>query len=616
MPRLDRVVVIAAGLLGVLAGPAASLADEPVTEAAIGGPLRPPDTTSPRDTLATFLTNLRGAVLRYRRAEPPALVRRDMRYAFSTFDRPLDSSELTLARDTETALYLFEVLSRLELPPADEIPGDDAVGDGRTKSWTIPDTEITIARVAEGPRAGAFLFTAGTLARAPEFFASVQHLPVTAAAADTALALDTYRGSPGPLAPRVVRQLAASLPAPLHVLLLENPVWKWLSFGLFIGGAAAGFRAANRLARRWGGRLEEGSLASKVARPAVAAALLAFTWLVELIVTDVIRFTGTVGVTMLTANDLLFYAALAWFLALILDRVGEGLIEHQNLRAGSLDTQLVRLLFRLTGIAAAMYVAVIAADDLGLPVAPLLAGLGVGGLAVALAIRPTLENVVGGFVLFADKPVRIGEFCKFGDKMGTVEAIGLRSTRLRALDRTLITVPNAEFAQLQIINFARRDRMLIQVTIGLRYETSADQLRFVLAKLRDLLIRHPRLALDPARVRFIGYGQSSLDLEIFAYVDTKDYNDYLAVREDLNLRIKDIVEGAGTGFAFPSQTLYMTRDGGIDAERTRTAEDEVARWRDELRLPFPDYPEELRYELKGKLDYPPPGSPDHRPQEA
>ena len=228
-----------------------------------------------------------------------------------------------------------------------------------------------------------------------------------------------------------------------------------------------------------------------------------------------------------------------------------------------------------------------AADAFGIPVTPLIASLGVGGLAIALAVRPTLENILGGFTLFADKPVRVGDLCFYGDRIGTVEEIGLRSTRIRSLERTVVTVPNAEFSRMQLENYSRRDRMLFRTTLGLRYETTPEQLRFTLAKLRELLIAHPKVSPDPARARFIGFGAYSLDVEIFAYVLSADYNAYLGILEDLNLRIMDIIEEAGTGFAFPSQTTYLGRDKPMDATRRDAAEREVEAWRSQQSLPFP-----------------------------
>ena len=180
--------------------------------------------------------------------------------------------------------------------------------------------------------------------------------------------------------------------------------------------------------------------------------------------------------------------------------------------------------------------------------------------------------------------------------------------QVRGLDRTVITIPNAEFCQLQIINFSRRDSNLLHSKLGLRYETTPDQLRLVLARLRELLIRHPKVSMEPARVRFLGYGDYSLDVEIFAFIQTRDWGEFLAIQEDINLRIKDIVEAAGTDFAFPSQTLYMERGHGLDPQSAEKAESMVERWREENRLPFPDYEESFRFELSGTLDYPPEGS--------
>jgi MscS family membrane protein len=268
---------------------------------------------------------------------------------------------------------------------------------------------------------------------------------------------------------------------------------------------------------------------------------------------------------------------------------------------------------RLLAIIGLIYLALYLAESFGIPAAPLIASLGVGGLAIALAVRPTLENIVGGFILFADKPVRVGEFCRFGDKMGTIEEIGLRSTRVRGIDRTVITVPNADFAQLEIINFTRRDRMLMQTTLGLRYETTPDQLRYVLTKLRELFVAHPKVSPEPARARFTGFGESSLNIEIFLYVLSADFNEYLGIAEDLNLRIMAVITEAGTGFAFPSRTAYLARDHGMDAERTEAVEAEVEAWRTSGALPFPGLAPDRVVTLDGSLDFPPEGSV-HRAQ--
>ena len=247
-------------------------------------------------------------------------------------------------------------------------------------------------------------------------------------------------------------------------------------------------------------------------------------------------------------------------------------------------------------------------QNLGVNVTGLVAGLGFGGLAFALAAQKSLENLFGGVTVIADQPVRVGDFCRFGDQVGTVEDVGLRSTRLRTLDRTVVTIPNSEFASMQLENFARRDKIWFHPRIGLRYETTPEQIRCILVELRAMLYAHPRVDPDPARVRFVGFGASSLDIDFFAYVLATDYSEYLEVAEDLNLRIMDIVEGAGSGFAFPSQTLYVGNDTGLDPEGVKRAEERVARWREEGSLCLPTFPPQRIAELADTLPYPGVGS--------
>jgi MscS family membrane protein len=225
-------------------------------------------------------------------------------------------------------------------------------------------------------------------------------------------------------------------------------------------------------------------------------------------------------------------------------------------------------------------------QNLGLNITGLLAGLGVGGLAVALAAQKTVENLFGGVSLIMDQPVRVGDFCRYGDKIGTVEDIGLRSTRIRSLDRSVVTVPNSSFAYMQLENFAPRDRTLFNPTLGLRRDTSPDQMRQVLAGLRELLASHPSIS-EGGHVRFSECGESSLDVEIFAYVGTADWEQFLAVKEELLLRLLDVVAAAGTELAVPTRISLAGRDAGIDPERRREAERLVSARREARELPPP-----------------------------
>jgi len=309
------------------------------------------------------------------------------------------------------------------------------------------------------------------------------------------------------------------------------------------------------------------------------------------------------------AEQLLVIAGVAWIVMRVLDVVTETLRERLVRRA---QTNAISLLppGRRTAKVLIVAIAVLAAlNSFGFNVTAVLAGLGVGGIAVALAAQKSIENLFGGVTLYADQPVRVGDFCRFGDTVGTVEDIGLRSTRIRTLNRTTVAVPNAEFANLHLENFSKRDKFWYHPTIGLRYETTPDQLRYILVEVRRMLYAHPKVDPTPARVRFTTFNAYSLDLEIFAYILTSDYDGSLEVAEDLNLRIMDIVAAAGSSFAFPSQTTYLENGQPLDAERSRDAERQVVKWREQNALYLPGFPREKIEEISGSLDYPPRGTP-------
>ena len=198
-----------------------------------------------------------------------------------------------------------------------------------------------------------------------------------------------------------------------------------------------------------------------------------------------------------------------------------------------------------------------------------LAGLGIGGIAIAFAAQKTLENLFGGVSLLGDEVIRVGDICRFGDRTGTVEDISLRSTRIRTPERTELSIPNGTLATMNVENLSRRDKILFNTKLGLRYETSADQLRYVLAQIRRLLYEHPKVETTGARIRFIGYDDSSLTLEVFCYVLTRDNNEFLAIQEDLLLRIMDIVAASAPPSPFPRALSTLGRDPGLDKEKLR-----------------------------------------------
>ena len=572
-------------------------------------PLQPPNTSSPRGTLQSLIINVDRAYQRFLADEPPEAVRRPILRAVRTLDLSDVAPSGRKERAIRTILLLKEILDRIELPAMETIPDYAVVEEKGLTRWTIPYTEITLAKQAEGPRQDEFLFTPTTVNRALSFYEEVQDLPYKPGA--TAGIYDVYRNSPGPMLPA---RLTDGFPDWALDEYFENPLWQWIGVALAVIVAGPVVWLIYRLGKYWDDRHRKASPWLQFGKPVSVVALIAIAIFVNKLIDEGINISGSAAEVTDLALQVVFFGAAIWGAFLLLNRIATGIIHAQEMRAKGIDSQLVRIGFRLLSIFAVVYLLVAGADAVGIPVAPLIAGLGVGGLAIALAVRPTLENVIGGLILFVDKPVRIGDFCRYGDQIGTVEQIGLRSTRIRSLERTIVTVPNAEFSQMQLDNFAARDLRLLKTVLGLRYETTPEQLRYVLTELRKMLLGHPMVTPDPARVRFVGYGAYSLNLEVFAYLRCQDHSIFLAIQEDILLRMADIIKDAGTGFAFPSQTHYHRRDAGIDAERGREVEAKVEGWREHDRLPFPEFDPGLRWEMEDILDYPQRGAYDYKHQ--
>jgi MscS family membrane protein len=416
-----------------------------------------------------------------------------------------------------------------------------------------------------------------------------------------------------PYDPTVPLGLGETLPRPLLELsFLELALWQWLGLALLLGVAFVVSLIATLIVWRIS-RIAAGRTETIVDDRLVDSLYAPFRFLLF------VAFFGG-GAYLLALSDpayrflsglelALAIVAITWGLLRVVDVAGRSYVERlkEDERKGMVT--IVPLAKRVLKFVISLIALIALLQNIGFNVSGLVAGLGVGGIAIALAAQKSIANLFGGFSLVADQPIRVGDFCRFGDgKVGTVEEIGIRSTRIRTLDRTLVTIPNSEFAEIQLENFAARDQMRVHAMIGLRYETTPDQLRHVLAELRRLLVAHPLVTETPRRVRLVGFGAHSLDLEVFAYVAVNDWNEFLKIREDIYLRMMDVIRESGTGFAFPSQTLYLGRDRGLNDERRQSAESQVQGWREVGELPFPDFREQTIAETHGTLDYPPRGS--------
>ena len=196
-------------------------------------------------------------------------------------------------------------------------------------------------------------------------------------------------------------------------------------------------------------------------------------------------------------------------------------------------------------------------DNIGYEVTTLIAGLGIGGIAVAFAAQRTLENLIGSITIYSSQPVHVGDFCKFGDKLGVVEEIGLRATQLRTLERTVVHIPNAKFSTDIIENLTQRDKILYRTRLRLSLQTTAKQMQDVLSGIRQMIKDNENIDEESSRVRFLDFGEYAQEIELYIYIKTCDFAEYLEHREDINLKITGLIESSGTQLVVPTRTTYF-----------------------------------------------------------
>ncbi len=371
------------------------------------------------------------------------------------------------------------------------------------------------------------------------------------------------------LIPKLV-VLSSSSPIEKHLppilvnwTLVQTPLWRWIALllaALFLAAVSRWLaRLAVYLVDHLLGRVAP-HLNGDVLKSLIGPLQLLFPVLLFRAAIAPIGASPLLRLELDRALVFLLFLGIAWLCARVVDvlsvRVREALIaRHSSVSYAvvSLGSRVVKLTILLLALMAVL-------NNWGYNTSTLLAGLGVGGLAIALAAQKTVENLFGGVAVISDRPVSIGDYCKFGDISGTVEDIGLRSTRVRTTDRTLVTVPNGLFSAMTIENFAPRDKLLFHITLNLRRDTKPDQVRALLQSIGENLTRDPRVEEGATPIRFVGVGAYSLDLEIFVYIRTSDYDKFLKIQQELLLKVLDEVEGAGTSLAIPTQAnlVYST----------------------------------------------------------
>ena len=338
--------------------------------------------------------------------------------------------------------------------------------------------------------------------------------------------------------------------------ILNMSLWRWIALALLIAVVAGAAKLLSPLVIGFGEPLIK-RIAPRVKWDALRILLPP----IELVLAVALIRAGLAWIEPSTrvrpyldkCLTLFFFLGLAWLSMRIVDLTIQRLAVILRSRHQSFSYSVLPLSARVLKIAILLLMIAAVLSDWGYNTTTIVAGLGVGGIAIALAAQKTIENFFGGVAVVSDRPVTVGDFCKFGDRMGTVEDIGLRSTRIRTLERTLVTVPNGQFSSMTLENFDQRDKMLFHFTLNLRRDTKPDQVRALLESITDTLVHHPKVETGPLPVRFVGVGTYSLDIEIFAHVLTRNGDEFMKIQQDLYLWILDAVENAGTALALPTQ---------------------------------------------------------------
>ncbi|MEM7646203.1 MAG: mechanosensitive ion channel family protein [Pseudomonadota bacterium] len=501
-------------------------------------------TDSPRDTMETFITAMNDYRL--------GVLENDTQKQNRIYDAIRCFSEkntnvIISQREKElAAIFLKEVIDRVIVIDFQLIPHNDA-----GTRWRLKNTELVLKPETSGEREGEWLITEGTWKRANLFYQRVRHLP--------------YLPESGLGASYIQPWMENYLPewSKKETLKLKN--WQWLGilFGLFVGlllrfltSILLGLYKNLGLHREssWRKRLLE-----QIERP-LALLVAAFFWY------GWIHYLKLEGLSFSIVNGLIqivFGVAVTWAAYQGVSVLGYVMREKALETDSTLDDQLIPFLEKALKLTIIMLGILVVLQNMGVNVFSLLAGLGLGGLAFALAAKDTAANLFGSIMILIDRPFKIGDWIKVGDVEGTVEEIGFRSTRVRTFYNSLITVPNANMANAQIDNMGERQYRRTRTILDIAYDTPVSKMQNFIEGIRSIITENSITRKDYFHVYFTGYGPSSLQIMIYFFFITNDWAEELKERQDIYMKIFDLAETQGIEFAYPTQTLYLKNGGEV-----------------------------------------------------
>jgi MscS family membrane protein len=365
--------------------------------------------------------------------------------------------------------------------------------------------------------------------------------------------------------------------------LLAMPFWQWIAILLFIPIALVLGRLSTlvlELVMKYWRKTRHLPPLPRTTLLGMGPATLAFAALFHF------YFVGYIGTSLLYRfyyrRILSIFLAFAFYWILtrvtrfLSSRIGANLTSRGRLA----ERSIVSLVRRFIEVVIFLFVSLLVLHSLGVDVTTALAGVGIGGLALGLGAQKTFENMFGGVSVLFDKVIQVGDVCKINNQTGVVEDIGLRSTRLRTLERTLLLIPNGIMASATVENLRFRDKYLCQQILRLRYDLSPDHVRYVLEEIRRLLLDNPKVEDSSARARFLRFADYALEIEIFCYILEGAYTAYLATQEDLLLHVMAALEKSGAVVALPTQTTFVTQNSWVDPDKAKAVQAAIDRVRD------------------------------------
>jgi len=266
---------------------------------------------------------------------------------------------------------------------------------------------------------------------------------------------------------------------------------------------------------------------------------------------------------------LIYVISIFWILLKVIDYVGLILFARAEKTENKMDDQLIPFIIEIAKILTYIFALfIIMGNVFDVNITALATGLGIGGIALAMASKESLENLLGSFTIFFDRPFTVGDMVTVGSVTGRVEKVGFRSTRIRTLDRSLVTVPNKKMIDAELDNLGMRPIRRVKFSVGLTYHTSIEQIKKIVADMQTMIDNHPRTTNaegkkskdKEGKVRFDEFGDSSLNIFVLYYVDSPKWADLIDVRQDVNYKIMEIVKKHNSDFAFPSTTVYLEQN--------------------------------------------------------